>query len=170
MIKDALIDDCTLARAIADRGRPGNSRLFLALTDAAESLRPYEGLGGVWRMVARSAYTQLRHSPLLLLGTLLGMALIYLLGPAVAVAFPWHGAALPAALGLLAWAMMAGAFLPTLRLYRQPPALALLLPLAGALYAAMTLDSALAHWRGRGGTWKGRVAGGAALERGGNAG
>ncbi len=170
VIKDALIDDCTLARAIANRARPGGGRLFLALTDAAESLRPYEGLSGVWRMVARSAYTQLRYSPLLLLGTLIGMALLYVLAPAVALTFPWHGALLPAALSLLVWAMMAGAFLPTLRLYRQPPAFALLLPLAGSLYAAMTLDSALAHWRGRGGAWKGRVAGGAALERGGNAG
>lgn len=170
VIKDALIDDCTLARAIAERGRPGGGRLFLALTSAAESLRPYEGLGGVWRMVARSAYTQLRHSLLLLLGTLLGMALVYLLAPAVALTFPWHGAGIPAALGLLVWAMMAGSFLPTLRLYRQPRAFALLLPLAGLLYAAMTLDSALAHWRGRGGAWKGRVAGGAALERGGNPG
>ncbi|MDJ0943916.1 MAG: glycosyltransferase [Kiloniellales bacterium] len=169
-IKDALIDDCTLARAVADRGRPGGGRLFLALTDTAESLRPYEGLGGVWRMVARSAYTQLRHSPLLLLGTLLGMALLYALAPTIVLSFPWHAALLPAALSLFAWALMAGAFLPTLRLYRQPPAFALLLPLAGLLYAAMTLDSALAHWRGRGGAWKGRVAGGAALERGGNAG
>jgi len=170
VIKDSLIDDCTLARAIADGGRPGGGRLFLALTDAAESLRPYEGLGGVWRMVARSAYTQLRHSPLLLLGTLLGMTLVYFLAPAVAVTYPWHGAVFPAALGLLTWTMMAGAFLPTLRLYRQPAAFGLLLPLAGLLYAAMTLDSALAHWRGRGGAWKGRVAGGAALERGGSAG
>ena len=170
VIRDALIDDCTLARAIAERGRPGGGRLFLALTSAAESLRPYEGLGGVWRMVARSAYTQLRHSPLLLLGTLLGMALVYLLAPAIALTFPWHGAGLPAALGSVVWAVMAGAFLPTLRLYQQPRAFALLLPLAGLLYAAMTLDSALAHWRGRGGAWKGRVVGGAALERGGNAG
>ncbi len=170
VIRDALIDDCTLARAIADRGRSGGGRLFLALTDAAESLRPYEGLGGVWRMVARSAYTQLRHSPLLLCGTLLGMALVYLAAPAVAVTYPWHGAVVPAALGLLVWATMAGAFLPTLRLYRQPPAFAVLLPLAGLLYAAMTLESAVAHWRGRGGAWKGRVAGGTALERGGHAG
>ncbi len=170
VIRDALIDDCTLARAIADRGRSGGGRLFLALTDAAESLRPYEGLGGVWRMVARSAYTQLRHSPLLLCGTLLGMALVYLTAPAVAVTYPWHSAGVPAALGLLVWATMAGAFLPTLRLYRQPPAFAVLLPLAGLLYAAMTLESAVAHWRGRGGAWKGRVAGGTALERGGHAG
>ncbi len=170
VIKDALIDDCTLARAIADRGRPAGGRLFLALTDAAESLRPYEGLRGIWRMVARSAYTQLRYSPLLLCGTLLGMILIYLLAPVIVATLPWHGAILPAWLGLLAWAMMAGAFLPTLRLYRQPPGFALLLPLAGLLYAAMTLESALAHWRGRGGVWKGRVADGATLERGGHAG
>ena len=165
VIKDALIDDCTLAQAVRERGRPGGGRLFLALTTSAFSLRPYDGLGGVWRMVARSAYTQLKHSPLLLFGTLLGMALVYLLGPGILLTLPWHGALGPAALGLLAWAMMAGAFLPTLRLYRQPAGFAWLLPLAGLLYAAMTFESALAHWQGRGGAWKGRVAGGAALER-----
>lgn len=164
-IRDALIDDCTLARAIHDHGRPGRGRLYLGLTSAAVSLRPYEGLGGVWRMVARSAYTQLKHSPLLLAGTLLGMVLIYLAGPLLALTLPWHGDAGAALLGLLVWGLMAFAFLPTLRLYALPPGFALLLPLAGALYAAMTFDSALAHWRGRGGAWKGRVAGAAALER-----
>ena len=108
-------------------------------------------------MVARSAYTQLRCSPLLLAGTLLGMALVYLVPPVAALSLPIHGQTVAAALGLAAWALMAFALLPTLRLYRQPPWLAPLLPFAALLYSAMTADSAWRHWRGHGGAWKGRL-------------
>jgi len=53
-------------------------------------------------------------------------------------------------------------YLPTLRLYGLSPLWAASLPLAGALYGAMTFGSAWNHWRGRGGAWKGRVEGGLA--------
>ena len=134
--------------------------LFLGLTVKSRSLRPYAGLGDIWRMVARSAYTQLKHSPLLLAGTLLGMALLYLLPPLLALAWPWQGAALPGLLGLAGWIAMAIAWVPTLRLYGLAPWRGLLLPLAAALYTAMTFDSARRHWQGRGAAWKGRVAAG----------
>ncbi len=156
-LHDALIDDCTLAGLIKRTGRDGGGRLWLGLTTAAESLRPYHGLRGIWQMVARSAYTQLRRSPILLAGTLLGMAVIYWVPP-IAVLYGCIFAVPPIiALGAAVWGLMLLAFLPTLRLYRQSILLAPLLPLAGLMYSLMTLDSAIAHWRGRGGAWKGRV-------------
>ena len=156
-IRQAIIDDCTLAGAVK-AGRPARSGgIWLGLATEARSLRPYSGLGAIWDMVARSAYNQLRHSPLLLAGTLVGMVLTYLVPPLLLLAWPWHRQDLPAALGALAWLLMALSLLPTLRLYRQPLWLAPLLPLAAALYSAMTFDSARRHWRGQGGRWKGRV-------------
>ena len=153
----ALIDDCALARAVKGDGMNEGGRIWLGLTTAARSLRPYLGLAGVWRMVARSAFTQLRYSGPLLAGTLAGMALLYWGVPVIALAalLTGHPLALLGALG--AWALMTLAFIPTLRLYRRSLAVAPALPLAGLLYSLMTLASALAYWRGRGGAWKGRT-------------
>ena len=113
-------------------------------------------------MVARSAYAQLRYSPLLLLGTLVALAATYLAGPLAVLAWPWHGEALALGLGGAAWGVMVLTFRPSLALHGEPWPLGLLLPLAGMLYAMMTLDSAWAHHRGRGGAWKGRIGAGAA--------
>jgi hopene-associated glycosyltransferase HpnB len=156
-IRDALIDDCALAGAVKASRPPGSRGIWLGLGTEARSIRPYSGLGVIWDMVARSAYNQLRHQPLLLAGTLAGMVLTYLVPPLLLFAYPWHQQGLPAALGALAWLLMSLSLLPTLRLYGQSPWLAPLLPLAAALYSAMTFDSAWRHWRGRGGQWKGRV-------------
>ncbi len=156
-IRGAIIDDCALARAVKDKARPGGGRLWLGLTTAAASLRPYRRLGGVWRMVARSAFTQLRHSTLLLAGTVAGMALLYCVPPMAALAGLLAGDAPTALVGLAGWALMSLAFLPVLRLYRRPALLAPSLPLAGCLYGLMTVGSAVAFWRGRGGAWKGRT-------------
>jgi hopene-associated glycosyltransferase HpnB len=156
-IRDALIDDCALARAVKADGRAGGGRIWLGLTTAAESIRPYHGLAGVWRMVSRSAFTQLRYSPVLLALTLAGMVLLYWSPPIITVLAALQGAPLPLALALVAWTLMAAAFLPTLRLYRMPSIYALALPAAGILYSLMTLDSAVAFWSGRGGAWKGRA-------------
>ncbi len=156
-IKEALIDDCALARRIKGVARGRGRGIWLGLAAEARSIRPYAGLGPIWRMVARSAYAQLRYAPLLLAGTLLGLALTYLAPPLALLAYPLHGQPWAAAAGLAAWALMALAAWPTFRLYGQPPWLALSLPLAAFLYGAMTLDSARRHWRGRGGAWKGRV-------------
>ncbi len=156
-LHDALIDDCTLAALIKREGRKGGGRLWLGLTTAAESLRPYHGLQGIWRMVARSAYTQLRHSPILLAGTVFGMATIYWVPPIAVLYGSIAGVPAVAGLGAMAWCLMLIAFFPTLRLYKQPISLTPLLPLAGLLYSLMTVGSAISHWRGRGGAWKGRV-------------
>jgi hopene-associated glycosyltransferase HpnB len=156
-LHDALIDDCTLAALIKQKGRDGGGRLWLGLTTAAESLRPYHGLQGIWQMVTRSAYTQLRRSPILLAGTVLGMVLIYWIPP-IAALYGWIIGAPPITImAVAAWSLMLLAFLPILRLYKQSILLAPLLPLAGLMYSLMTIDSAIAHWRGRGGAWKGRI-------------
>ncbi len=152
-IRGALIDDCALARLIKRRG----GRIWLGLSHAVRSIRPYSGLREIWDMVARSAYTQLRRSPLLLLGTVAGMALTYVVPPAATVLALPLGAVWAGWLGLAAWAIMAVTLVPTLKFYRQPPWFAPALPMAAALYTAMTMDSAWRHWRGRGGAWKGRA-------------
>jgi hopene-associated glycosyltransferase HpnB len=151
-IAGELIDDCALASAVKRDG----GGLWLVLATTSRSLRPYASLGTIWSMVARTAYTQLRYSPAMLLGTVAGMALLYVAPPAAAIggtlARRWD-VALP---GAVAWIVMAASFAPTLRLYGIPRRNALALPVAAALYTAMTIDSALHHRRGRGGTWKGR--------------
>ncbi|MCZ6604757.1 MAG: glycosyltransferase [Alphaproteobacteria bacterium] len=159
-IRDRLIDDCALAGLIKARGREGPGRIWLGWTAKSRSIRDYGGLGGVWQMVARTAYTQLEYRPLMLAGTLIGLALVYLAGP-VLLALPLHGSTAAAILGAVAYAMSAASFVPHLRHYRRAPAYALLLPLAALLYAGMTIASALAYYRGRGGAWKGRFAGAA---------
>ncbi len=156
-IRSALIDDCALARLIKHRP-DGRRPIWLGLTDRVISRRPYQGLAAVWRMVARTAFDQLGYSALALAGCVLGMAVLYVL-PVAAVLAALAGLAPVTAglLGGLAWALMAASFLPTLRLYGKPAVLAALLPLAGLVYTAMTVSSAVDYWRGRGGHWKGRV-------------
>ncbi|MFD8805752.1 glycosyltransferase [Streptomyces sp. NPDC059597] len=152
-IRQAVIDDVALARAV--RGSGG--RIWLGLADRVDSVRPYPGLGDLWRMVSRSAYAQLRHNPLLLLGTVAGLALVYLVPPGTVVAGAVLGDAATTAVGAAAWAVMAGTYVPMLRYYRQPLWLAPLLPFTAFLYLLMTVDSAVRHYRGRGAAWKGRT-------------
>ncbi len=152
-IKDALIDDVALARAVKD----GGGALRLELSDESQSIRPYETLGAVWSMVARTAYTQLRYSPLLLAGTVLGMTVLYAVPPIATVAGIARRRPAIAAGGAIAWTLLSIAYAPTLRRYRTSVLLAPLLPVAAVLYTAMTLDSARRHVRGSGGLWKGRT-------------
>lgn len=151
-ISGELIDDCSLAAAVAGAG----GTLWLGNATRSRSIRPYEGLAPIWSMVARTAYTQLRHSPVLVAGTVAGMLLLYVVPPA-AFAFGVlrrrPGLALA---GGIAYATMTAAYAPTVRLYRLPSWRALTLPAAGVLYTLMTVDSALRHARGQGGVWKGR--------------
>ncbi len=157
VLRDALIDDCSLAAKVKQVRGARSRGLWLGLAETARSIRPYAGLGAIWDMVARSAYTQLRHNPLLLLGTLVGMFATYLAPPLLVLGLPWHGQIPAALIAALAWLAMTLTVLPVLRLYGQGLWLAPLLPLAALLYSVMTFDSALRHWRGRGGAWKGRV-------------
>jgi hopene-associated glycosyltransferase HpnB len=152
-IRHAVIDDVALARAVKAVG----GHVWLGLAERVDSVRPYPRLHDLWRMVSRSAYAQLRHNPLLLLGTVAGLALVYLVPPAALVAGAAGAGTATAVLGALAWAVMAGTYLPMLRYYGQPPWLAPLLPFTALLYLLMTVDSAVQHYRGRGAAWKGRT-------------
>jgi hopene-associated glycosyltransferase HpnB len=147
-VRGEIIDDCALGARLKAQGP-----IWLGLTIRAESLRPYETLDEIGRMVRRSAYAQLGYSPWALAGTILGMAITYL-APPLLTAFA-DGA--PRWAGLAAWLLMALAFQPTLRLYRRSPLWGLALPLIGALYSLYTVQSALQVWQGKGGQWKGRA-------------
>lgn len=149
-LRGAIIDDCALSRAVKSSGR----RTWIGLTLSAHSLRGYATLGPLWRMVARSAYTQLGYSPLLLALAALLLSLAFWMPLIALVAFPAIDAKLIAAAGLTA---MAASYVPTLRYYKRSPLWAIALPLIGTLYLAMTLHSALDYYRGRRTTWKGRV-------------
>lgn len=152
-IRQAVIDDVALARAV----RRTDGRIWLGLADRVDSVRPYPRLADLWRMVSRSAYAQLRHSPPVLAGTVAGLALVYLAPPAALLGGLLGRDVVAAWAGAAAWAVMAGTYLPMLRYYRQPPLLALTLPFTAALYLLMTVDSAVQHYRGRGAAWKGRT-------------
>lgn len=155
-LRDALIDDCTLAAKIKHRSGQPHS-IYLGLTQTIHSLRPYDSLDSIWNMVARTAYTQLNYSPLLLLGTIVGMALVYLTAPiSIFFGLMWQQ---PLLLGLaiLPYALMTTAYWPTIRFYRCALIYAFALPLIGLLYNLMTIDSARRHWQGKGGRWKGRI-------------
>ncbi|MBL1082735.1 glycosyltransferase [Streptomyces actinomycinicus] len=152
-IRHAVIDDVALARAVKGAG----GRVWLGLADRVDSVRPYPRLHDLWRMVSRSAYAQLRHNPLLLLGTVAGLALVYLVPPAAVAVGAAGGGTATAVAGASAWAVMAGTYVPMLRYYRQPLWLAPLLPFTAFLYLLMTVDSAVQHCRGRGAAWKGRT-------------
>ena len=147
-IKNALIDDCALARAIKDN----KGRTRLALARDVLSLRPYPAIGDVWDMIARTAYTQLNYSPLLLAGSALGLALLFF----VPVIVPLIGNPAATLTALTAWLVMAGIYWPLVAFYRLPVWWALLLPAAALIYILATLDSARRYWQGKGGQWKGR--------------
>jgi hopene-associated glycosyltransferase HpnB len=160
MVKGARIDDIALAKVVKRAG----GRCWLGFSTDVLSERPYDRLADIWGMIARSAYTQLRYSPVVTAGAVAGLAWLYLLPPAAVLAGVgllaaggWTAsAAWLTAAGLAGWLVMSVTYLPVLRLYGLSPARAPGLPLIAALYAAMTADSARRHLRGRGGEWKGR--------------
>lgn len=166
-IAGAVIDDCALARRIRDLGRNGRGRLWIGLCQQVRSRRGYPGLSGIWNMVARTAYTQLRYSTARLVGTVLGMFALYLAPPlcgmlGIAAALYGPPPSLPlgfaaALCGFTAWACMTLAYLPMRRWYRLSSLAAILLPIAALLFTLMTVDSARRHRNRRGGGWKGRT-------------
>jgi hopene-associated glycosyltransferase HpnB len=146
-VRGALIDDCALGALMKGQGP-----IWLGLTESVDSLRACSTFADFHRMVARSAFAELRYSPLRLAGAIGGMALVYLAPPLFAILA--RGGAQMA--GALAWAMMALSLMPTLRLYGRPLVGGLALPAIAGAYVAFTFDSAYQYWRGRGGYWKGR--------------
>ncbi len=167
-IGGARIDDVALGRLL--KRPPRRGRCWLGFSTDARSHRPYPRLAGLWDMIARSAYVQLRYSPVLLGLTLLGLLWLYAVPPVSALAglaglagvagralTVGPAAAWCAGAGLTGWLLMSVSFLPVLRLYRLSGWRAPLLPGIALLYAAMTADSARRHYAGRGGEWKGRT-------------
>jgi hopene-associated glycosyltransferase HpnB len=147
-IRNELIDDCALAKRIKAHGR----RTWIGLTHSVHSLRSYKNLAGIWNMVARSAFCQLRYSAMLLAGTTVLMLAAFWL-PVVGLLFPSASAKIISAGALAAMIL---SYLPTLKFYRQSRGWALALPLIATLYLAMTWSSAIRYWAGAGSPWKGR--------------
>jgi hopene-associated glycosyltransferase HpnB len=148
-IRGALIDDCALARAVWRQG----GRVWMGLSAATQSIRGYATWGEIGRMISRSAFAQLHHSVWLLAGTVLGLALTYMVPPVLA----FTARAPAAALGAGGWLSMSIAYFPALRFYRRSPLWAPLLPAIAAFYLGATIHSAVCYWRGAGGMWKGRA-------------
>jgi hopene-associated glycosyltransferase HpnB len=147
-IRAAVIDDCALAERLKTCGP-----IWLGLTGRVRSVRRYPRLADIRQMVARSAYAQLKYSPILLAVAIVGLSLVYVL-PAL---FALFGSGLVRAAGIVSWALMAMSFVPTLRFYRMPLLWGAALPAIGLVYLVFTIDSAFQHARRGGGTWKGRV-------------
>jgi hopene-associated glycosyltransferase HpnB len=148
-IRHEVIDDCALAARVKGNG----GRLCLGASATTRSIRPYGSFSEIGRMISRCAFNQLHHSTLLLFLSMIGMAFIYLLPPALVLS----GHRASAALGTMAWLMMVISYIPVLRLYRLSPLWALALPLAAIFYVGAAFHSAWKYWTGRGGEWKGRV-------------
>jgi len=148
-IRGQVIDDCALARAVKSSG----GKIWMGLTAKTVSIRPYNGFGEIGRMISRSAFNQLHHSVWLLMGTLLGLALTYVVP--LAALFSGNGPA--AVLGATAWLLMSISYAPMIRFYRLPLIWAAALPFIAIFYGGATLHSAVQYWRGKGGVWKGRI-------------
>ena len=148
-IQQEIIDDCALAAAVKRNG----GKVWLGVTRDTHSLRAYESFGEIERMIARSAFNQLRHSAWLLAGAILGLALLYLL-PLGLLFSPSH---FVVGLGATALLMMVAAYLPMVRFYGLNVVWALTLPLSATFYMIATVHSALNYWSGKGGEWKGRA-------------
>ena len=153
--------DCSLGDlggfSKTNQQRPALGGIWLGLSQSTRSLRPYPSLASIWNMIARTAFTQLEYSPWLLVGTVIGMTLIYLVAPIGLIVSVLTGHWLSAIASFVTWLLMALAYLPTLRYYQCSPLLGFCLPGIGLLYTLMTIDSAWRHWQGKGGAWKGRV-------------
>lgn len=148
-IRSHIIDDCSLARAVKSSG----GKIWMGLNADTRSIRPYNGFAEIGRMISRSAFNQLRHSSPLLAGTLLGLALTYV----VPVAALFSGQISATVFGFTAWLLMSVSYAPMIRFYKLPIIWAAALPLVAIFYAGATFHSAMQYWRGKGGAWKGRV-------------
>jgi hopene-associated glycosyltransferase HpnB len=147
-IRNELIDDCALAKRVKSLGY----RTWISLTHSVRSLRSYENLAGIWNMVARTAFCQLRYSAMLLGGTTAIMLTVFWL-PVAGLFFPTASAKIISACTLAALIL---SYLPTLKFYGLSGGWAVALPLIAALYLAMTWSSAIRFWVGAGSPWKGR--------------
>jgi hopene-associated glycosyltransferase HpnB len=148
-LRDEIIDDC----AVAARIKAAGHRTWIGLSRGVQSRRSYGGLRGIWEMVARTAFTQLRYSVLVLALCVATLVWAFVL-PVVGLI---GGESLARVTSIVGLAAMVLSYLPTLRFYRLSPLWALLLPVTGALYMLMTVDSAIRYFRGVRSTWRGRI-------------
>jgi hopene-associated glycosyltransferase HpnB len=159
-VKNALIDDCSLAQYVKNYLQNNQTKykgIWLGLDENTISLRSYNSLKPIWDMVARTAYTQLNYSFLLLIGTVLAMTLIYLIPPlTIVIGIILHNTPI-FLISLLTYLLITVSYFPTIKLYNCALIYSFTLPAIAFLYTLMTIDSAIKHWQGKGGAWKGRV-------------
>jgi len=148
-LKGELIDDCALAARVKAAGH----RIWTGLSHSVVSHRQYDGIGEIWEMVARTAYTQLHYSPFLLVGCVAALSWAFWL-PVLGLAVGDQPARIASMTAVIA---MIATYLPTLRFYRLSPLWALMLPVTGTLYLTMTINSAWRYYRGVRSSWRGRV-------------
>jgi hopene-associated glycosyltransferase HpnB len=153
VINSTLIDDVALATAVKKQVKTQElGGIFLGHSGLARSIRPYPHFADIWRMIARTAYTQLNFSPMLLIATVAGLTLVWWV-PVWAALF---GSDVGRAFGAASCVLAAISYQPTLRRYQRNPLWALVLPLIALFYMAATVGSAINYWRGRGAQWKSR--------------
>lgn len=152
-LKHAIIDDCTLARKVKEKGY----RTWTGLTRSAVSIRPYKDLNEIWNMVARTAFTQLRYSSVLLLLCTGIMILAYWIPVAGLLAGVFSADADIFNISLIVYGILSITYLPVLRFYQVSSGYALTLPFIGTLYLLMTWTSAIRYWSGERLRWRGRI-------------
>lgn len=155
-IRGEVIDDVSLARRLKRAG----GKLWLGLDPEMVSVRGYDTLGEITRMVARSAFHQLRYNYALLAGTVVALLLLFVSPPALTLAAAIEQQPVALALAGGAWLLQTLVFAPWVRHQRVPLIFALTLPAGSLLYAWMTCVSAWRHVRQRGQEWKGRTVSG----------
>jgi len=151
-IRGEVIDDVSLAR----RAKEAGGRLWLGLDAGMTSIRGYDTLAEVTRMVARTAFDQLGYRYSLVLGTFAFLGFFFVAPPVLALAAALRGDPLSASAAFTAWLLQSWLFLPAVVHHRVSAIHALALPVASALYAYMTGCSAWLHLRKRGVEWRGR--------------
>ena len=147
-IRNELIDECALARRIKNKGK----RTWIGLTHSAISRRKYNDLQSIWKMVARTAYTQLNYSVILLAVCTLALLCAFVF-PVISL----FGTGPFVVLSFVTLALMSAGYIPTLKFYGLGVYWTLFLPIIGIMYLLMTWDSAIGHWRGKGAEWKDRT-------------
>jgi len=148
-IHHALIDDCALAAQVKQAG----FKTWIGLSHTVQSHRGYDSLAAIWNTVARTAFTQLHYSALLLLLCTLIMSSMFWCAPLSAILYT---DTVFVASSVLAWLAMLIVYTPVLRFYRSSPFWVIALPLIGTLYLMMTWTSAFRYWRGVRAHWKNR--------------
>jgi hopene-associated glycosyltransferase HpnB len=148
-IRNEVIDDCALARAVKHSG----GRIWMGLTRDTRSIRSYGGFRDIGRMISRTAFNQLHHSALLLIAAIAGLFVTYLLP----ILLLLSGKPVPMIFGVVAWLLMSIVYWPMVRFYNRAPLWTFALPLVALFYMGATVHSAIQYWTGKGGQWKGRA-------------